>query len=257
MLKTEATAETAGAFAFSFLRHEADTDYASGALGKGFLTPHIGYIVQGGGTFVSPRKTLELAVGDAVYIPTLYPYRSYWKAPLKFYTVIVNDRRFDGTAFAFQKLAMPSLLPLFVRLDGLLREGADETALLAAYLAVYAPIAARLARAESVFPADLIAARTFLEEHAFERVKVSQAAAIARLSEPRFFARFKQATGYAPIEYRNYVRVRRACAMLREGATVEEASAACGFCSGAYFRRQLRKFASLSPTDVKNGRGLL
>ena len=247
----------AASLQFTFERHASPVDYTAGSPRNGFLIPHIGYLLRGSGTFVSPQKTLQLSAGDAVYIPALYPYRSYWKGPVEFYTVVVGDSRFDDAFFAFQKLSLPQLRPAYEALAQALKEGRDGTRILARFLDVYAPIAERLVRAERTFDPALSAARAYLTEHAAEPVRVAEAARLAGLSESRFFVRFKEATGYSPMDYKNLVRVRGAVLALKEGRTVEDVCFSFGFSSPAFFRRLLKKFTGATPSGIRAGADLL
>lgn len=74
------------------------------------------------------------------------------------------------------------------------------------------------------------------------------------LSEPRFFALFKAATGLAPIAYKNTVRLKKAANYLisRPDKSVEAVAEALNYSSPSYFIREFRKAFGATPAVYRN-----
>lgn len=82
------------------------------------------------------------------------------------------------------------------------------------------------------------------------------AAELVRLSNysPRHFNRlFSAAYGTTPMNYLTEIRIRRACALLRETALpMSEIAAQCGLGDPNYFSRVFRKKVGLTPSEYRN-----
>ena len=244
----KASCRSVGHFYFSSECNGADEGYVSGT-DSGFVVPHIGYIASGHGVMISKEKTLDLCPGDLVYIPAAYPYRSEWDA-VCFYAFVVGTSLFDDTAFTFQKLTLPALLPRFEQLNAF--EKTDTLAYTAAAFSLYADIVPLLEHAVSIFPPELLPAKQYIEAHYTENFPVATLAKLCSMSEPRFYARFKESVGMSPVDCRNAMRVRHAILALREGGSSEEVASSCGFCSVAFMRRMMMKFAHITPKAAKS-----
>lgn len=247
----EALCRASGHFYFASELNGTDAGYDSGT-DTGFVVPHIGYITDGHGVMISKDRTLDLNPGDLVYIPAAYPYRSEWDA-VRFYTFVVGTSLFDDTAFTFQRIHAPDLLPRFDALNETARRG-DTRAYSAAAFALYAEIVPLLERSFAVFPPELLPASRYIEAHFNENFPVAALAKLCSMSEPRFYARFKESVGMSPVDCRNAMRVRHAILALREGGSSEEVASSCGFCSVAFMRRMMLKFAHITPKAAKSER---
>ncbi len=63
---------------------------------------------------------------------------------------------------------------------------------------------------------------------------------------------FKNATGYAPLEYFLRLKIQKACNLIhRHNYTVKEVSAVLGFVDQSYFSRLFKKYTGKSPIDYK------
>jgi AraC-like DNA-binding protein len=76
-------------------------------------------------------------------------------------------------------------------------------------------------------------------------------AALAGFGRTRFSALVGELTGDTPIRHLNRLRVRRACELLREGASrsrsITEIAHRCGFSDSAYFNRVFKSFTAKTP----------
>ena len=64
--------------------------------------------------------------------------------------------------------------------------------------------------------------------------------------------RFKEATGYSPIDYLIRIRLHKAAEMLvSTSSTISEISPECGFADSNYLTRQFRKVYKVSPREFR------
>lgn len=72
------------------------------------------------------------------------------------------------------------------------------------------------------------------------------------MSPRNFIRRFKKATGLAPVDYVQRLRVRAARRMLEDGeAGVQEVSAGVGYSDSAFFRKVFKRHTGLAPMAYK------
>ena len=63
---------------------------------------------------------------------------------------------------------------------------------------------------------EILKAQTFLDEHFWKKIKMSELAEIAHMSERSFLRRFGQASGLKPSEYIQKLRIQKACEQLEQ-----------------------------------------
>ena len=81
---------------------------------------------------------------------------------------------------------------------------------------------------------------------------IAALSAQANISPSHYFALFKRQTGFAPIEFFIRLRMRKACALLRETSmSVKEVAAALGYDDPFYFSRIFKSVVSLAPTEYR------
>ncbi|MGE7057069.1 helix-turn-helix domain-containing protein, partial [Paenibacillus glucanolyticus] len=75
------------------------------------------------------------------------------------------------------------------------------------------------------------------------------------LSVPHFTFRFKEATGYSPIDYYLRLKIQLACQHLDlTGQSIKEISHRLGFQDPYYFSRLFKKIMGKSPSDYRDTR---
>lgn len=95
----------------------------------------------------------------------------------------------------------------------------------------------------------IIPAIDYINNHYTEDVSAAELAELCLLSETHFYRLFKAETGQTPSDYRNSLRIQRACLLLREtDRSVSEISSELGFDSIYYFSRVFKKYIGKSPT---------
>ncbi|PQP90970.1 hypothetical protein CPT76_03565 [Paenibacillus sp. AR247] len=86
-------------------------------------------------------------------------------------------------------------------------------------------------------------------------VTLKQLAAQARVSVPHFTQRFKEATGYSPIDYYLRLKIQLACRHLDlTQQSVKEISHRLGFQDPYYFSRLFKKIMGKSPSEYRGTR---
>jgi len=92
------------------------------------------------------------------------------------------------------------------------------------------------------------AAQEWVALHYAEKNPVAAMVAGSGLAERSFKRRFRAATGYAPIEYVQAIRLEEAKHLLeRSDLPVDEVAAEVGYDDPSYFRRLFRKQSGVAP----------
>ena len=97
----------------------------------------------------------------------------------------------------------------------------------------------------------ILPAILYLEQHFVEDLTVTDLADMSNMSETGFRRLFRRYSGVAPVKYRNDLRIRRACDLLRVGEhNVSEVAELTGFGSVYYFSRAFKKATGKTPGSV-------
>jgi AraC-like DNA-binding protein len=94
--------------------------------------------------------------------------------------------------------------------------------------------------------------RDYIEAHYSEEISIDTLSAISHLSVFHLIRSFKQAFGVPPHAYQIQVRLSKAKADLRKGATPLAAAIAHGFCDQSHFHRHFRRSFGVSPGQYRN-----
>lgn len=95
-------------------------------------------------------------------------------------------------------------------------------------------------------------AMAWLESHYLERLPIPELARRATLSERQFLRVFRRLYGCSPMEQILKLRIRHACALLRDGTvTVAAAARASGFADSNYFSKQFRRETGMPPREFR------
>lgn len=89
-------------------------------------------------------------------------------------------------------------------------------------------------------------------EHYNKRVLVEDAARAVGYSKFYFCEKFRSSTGITYNNYLNGVRISKACALLKGGASIAAAAEGCGFCDISYFIHTFKKIKGLTPKQYIN-----
>jgi len=96
-------------------------------------------------------------------------------------------------------------------------------------------------------------AQRYLEENFSKGIEIDEVARHVRISPRHFKRRFKQATGHAPIQYLQLVRIEAAKKKLETTlATIDEITQYIGYEDSSTFRRLFRHHTNLSPREYRD-----
>ncbi len=96
------------------------------------------------------------------------------------------------------------------------------------------------------------AALAYLDESCGAQLRVGELADICHMSETHFRREFETCMNMSPADYRNLVRVQRACALMRKtNDSMDLIAQKAGFSSISTFNRNFRKFLGVSPYQWK------
>ncbi|MBQ8171551.1 MAG: AraC family transcriptional regulator [Oscillospiraceae bacterium] len=97
-------------------------------------------------------------------------------------------------------------------------------------------------------------AAAFMENHYMEDITIEQVLEISHYSQRHFIRLFSAAYNTTPQKYLMGIRIRRACALLREsGLPITEIAMRCGFGDSNYFSRAFRKEVGMTPSQYRSG----
>lgn len=96
-------------------------------------------------------------------------------------------------------------------------------------------------------------AAAFMENHYMEDITIEQVLEISHYSQRHFIRLFSAAYNTTPQKYLTNIRIRRACALLKESSLpITEIALRCGFSDSNYFSRAFRKSNGITPTQYRN-----
>lgn len=88
----------------------------------------------------------------------------------------------------------------------------------------------------------------YLENHYMEDVTVLQLAQMCNMSEGNFRKHFKKYSDMSPVSYRNYLRMKKACDLLKTGEyNVTEVSNMVNIYDNCYFHKLFKKYFNATP----------
>jgi transcriptional regulator GlxA family with amidase domain len=100
---------------------------------------------------------------------------------------------------------------------------------------------------------DVQKAQRYLEENFSKGVVIDEIARHVRISPRHFKRRFKQATGHAPMQYLQLVRIEAAKMKLETTReTIDEITQYIGYEDSSTFRRLFRQHTQLSPREYRD-----
>ncbi len=97
----------------------------------------------------------------------------------------------------------------------------------------------------------------FMQNNVSQPITLDNIAQAAHLSISFFSRKFKQDTGYAPIEYFNHLRIQRACQLLHlSDLRINEVASRIGIDDPFYFSRLFKKQMGISPAEYRKSEGV-
>lgn len=97
----------------------------------------------------------------------------------------------------------------------------------------------------------------FMQQNLSRQITLGNIAQAAHLSVSFFSRKFKKDTGYAPIEYFNYLRIQQACQLLHfSKLRINEVASKIGIDDPLYFSRLFKQQMGVSPVAYRKGEGV-
>lgn len=97
----------------------------------------------------------------------------------------------------------------------------------------------------------------FMQKNLSQPLTLDNIAQAAHLSTSFFSRKFKQDTGYAPIEYFNHLRIQKACQLLHfSDLRINEVADQLGIDDPFYFSRLFKKQMGVSPVEYRKSEGV-
>ena len=92
----------------------------------------------------------------------------------------------------------------------------------------------------------------YIENNYMEDISVSELARMSNMCETSFRMKFSKLKGMSPIEYKNYLRIKKAAELLRnEEYTVSEAAESVNIPDICYFSKLFKRHYGMSPREYK------
>ena len=214
-------------------------------------------IIQAGEVFVIPTETPHSYGADAENPWTIYWFHFVGSLCNDTVKVIMGDLK-KGTFVGFSE----ERNTIFKQISTTFLKGYSASNLLFAnlllpyYLATF--IIPEQFQAETLFPTvvnPIDKAILFMQQNLTKPITLDNIAQSAHLSVSFFSRKFKQETGYAPIEYFNHLRIQKACQLLHfSQLRINEVASEIGIDDPFYFSRLFKQQMGMSPVAYrKNG----
>ncbi len=238
--------------------YESNTRHFDCSSGYPFIG--IGIMLSGSACFTAHNgNKINVNVGEAIYIPKGQVYYSDWigDPDIAFYTISIDYVQNHTSAhyyplqkFSFKQELIPTIDEMY---DMMCRGGDSRYASLGKFYGIYSEIIGSLSVARyNTSYLEIMRAVSYIEQNCTADFSVATLANLCNMSESKFYAAFKNGTGFSPTEYKNHVRIMRAEQMLTQNScSIEYICEQLNFCSPAYFRRVFKQYTKMLPSEVK------
>lgn len=196
-----------------------------------------------------------LAPGSLIYLPYGSKHQlEVTTEEFAFYRVDFTLTDEEGNALVFSREPMP-VLPRASRYlcDNVraLSEGFLGASDVLTSTSLICAILAEVRReAERERPSRLAPVLGYLADHYREDIDCTRLCELCYLSPAQMYRLFREETGTTPIEYRNRLRIQRACQLLRgRECTIGEIAELLGFENVYYFSRVFKKYTGVAPSQ--------
>ena len=221
----------------------------------------IGIMLSGRATFTTlDGSVTEIREGEAIYIPKGQIYTSNWEGEpdISFYSIGIDyptnnksSHYYPLQKFTLDKKILNTIKEIY-ELSLLDKQHCYEA--LGKFYGIYNDITSRLSKARHKSSyIEIMRAVNYIEQNCNADFTVSSLAKLCNMSESKFYAAFKNGTGFSPTDYKNHVRIMRAEQMLAQNScSVEYVCEQLNFCSPAYFRRVFKQHTNMLPSEIKS-----
>lgn len=224
----------------------------SGKKCNGFL-----YIEKGEGTYSSSEGNLSLRPGMLVYIPVSTHHRLTVKTRDMHFTkldFLVNDQNGEPVCFSNAPVMITESLSdegvdILHHLNLLYASGEDTLKSKSLLLRLFSEL---IACGGDTAHGKVAPAVNYIRRHFCEKWNIKILAKLCNLSQAQFYRLFHKETAQSPLDYRNSLRIERACLLLGSCEhSIGEIAEMLGFESIYYFSRAFKKIKGLSPSAFR------
>lgn len=218
------------------------------------------YITQGEVWFHTETTDFQAKEQDMVYLPRDTAYRSKWLRESRFVVVDLLLCDQEGIGIRFGEAPCVLFHDANHVYDGLLTELAEKAETVGPFdwlerLYLSFKLLCEMARDTATTESEETRIKqgiTYLENNYTTDFPIDTLAKACALSPGYFRKLFIACKGTTPSDYRNRLRIRRACELLRSGnCTVGEAAELVGIHDIKYFGKLFNRYTGLKPSELK------
>jgi len=225
------------------------------------------YCVDGTGDLSAGSYQDIIQAGDFILLPpgVAHHYAAHSSAPWSLFWCHFRGQQarafyqhigFEENEAVLKGLNDAALVASFRSLMGIASSGYGLTVFLHAanQLRQIMTLAERLRRRslrhESVDSIDEV--RRFMRENLHRRLSLDELAQVGRLSKYHFNRKYKELTGYSPLQHFSHLKVEQACLLLDSSSLhISEIAFRLGYDDPLYFSRVFRKVTGLAPSEYR------
>lgn len=217
-------------------------------------------ILEGKAIFMTNDINVEVGAGDMIFVPWNCVYKSIWPQDSVFITMHFNFEQpniiHDTQEYLLQKITGFDFDYYKKEFDYIYKNSENKDYDLFSVMSKFYNICFKffpeLTYLEKKrYSKNIVAAISYIEDNFSSDFDVPTLAKKSFLSESRFYDVFKKETGYSPVDYKNFIRIKHAIRLLGNNKKIEEITSELGFNSSTYFRRTFKKITGKSPKEFK------
>ncbi|MCG8315875.1 MAG: helix-turn-helix domain-containing protein [Pseudomonadales bacterium] len=227
------------------------------------------YCTYGMGTLVAQDREFPITEGDLVALPlglrhSYYadhqqPWSMYWAhfngtSAVSYLTNLLSNKEFSPVVSPGMD---PKLIADFEQLLSVQQTGYQfshllyASNLLAQWLS-YAAVKTQLSEQQTGKPIDLENIRQFMSANLSAHLDLDTLAAKAHLSKYHFSKKYKDLTGYSPIQHFLHLKVEHACYLLDSTSQpISRIGTSLGYDDPQYFSRMFKQIIGISPKKYR------
>ncbi len=212
------------------------------------------------------KVTVKAEKGDIVYLPNDFAYKSYWEDPELIDHIYIEFNLFDGSEpimlsdsiFLIATDKFGTILPLFNALSNEFTSntlGCKIKCRSIFFEILHTLLIACLDAKCQSEKSSVLSGVLYIDNHYTDDISVDELAKMCNMCPSGFRKKFFDAKGMTPVEYKNYLRIKRAAELLRDGGyTVSEAAGRVNIPDIFYFTKLFKRYFSITPGRYRRGK---
>ncbi len=209
------------------------------------------------------RLIISAQKGDIVYLPSNIEYDSVWSNPenIDFVTIIFNLSDADNLPFTvYDKICImahdtnQSLLVSFEKFHKIFSDGGLGYKFMCRSLfwQILFDVLSQFTKNSYEKKSTVYKGILYIENNYTSDFDVNELFKMCNMSPSAFRQKFKDIVGMTPVEYKNYLKTKKAIELLSSDEfNISEVSDILGFCDPYYFSKQFKHFWGCSPKKYK------